>query len=300
MRVIIFGRGGQLGRELFRVFESAGHQVSGFERSQVDVTNAARVEHAVATAAPDLVLNATAYNMVDVAEREPEAAFAGNALAVRSLALACRQADARLVHFSTDYVFDGTLGRPYTEEDATHPLGAYGVSKLAGEFYARAYLDHPLIIRTSGVFGLGGLRTARGNFVETMLRLAASGQPVRVVEDFVASPTYAPELALRTAELVEKNLSGIFHIGGAPDLVVRLRQIDLRGSSIESRVAGDHRAGASHAGAPSQVLRAFEREDGAMRDNPDALNANCSRGLHAAAKTNCRGSLSVDRYPTLK
>ena len=214
MKVMIFGRGGQLGRELFRVFESKGHQVSGFERSQVDVTNAARVEHAVATAGPDLVLNATAYNMVDVAEREPEAAFAGNALAVRSLALACRQADARLVHFSTDYVFDGTLGRPYTEEDATHPLGAYGVSKLAGEFYAHAYLDHPLIIRTSGVFGLGGLRTARGNFVETMLRLASSGQPVRVVEDFVASPTYAPELASRTAQLVEKKLSGIFHIGG--------------------------------------------------------------------------------------
>jgi dTDP-4-dehydrorhamnose reductase len=214
MKVMIFGRGGQLGRELFHVFASKGHEVTGFERSQVDVTNAARVEHAIATAGPDLVLNATAYNMVDVAEREPEAAFAGNALAVRSLAVACRQADARLVHFSTDYVFDGTLGRPYVEEDATHPVGAYGVSKLAGEFYAQAYLDHPLIIRTSGVFGPGGLRTARGNFVETMLRLAASGQPVRVVEDFVASPTYAPELAMRAAELVEKNCSGIFHVGG--------------------------------------------------------------------------------------
>ena len=296
---MIFGRGGQLGRELFRVFESAGHQVSGFERSQVDVTNATRVEHAVATAAPDLVLNATAYNMVDVAEREPEAAFAGNALAVRSLALACRQADARLVHFSTDYVFDGTLGRPYTEEDATHPLGAYGVSKLAGEFYARAYLDNPLIIRTSGVFGLGGLQTARGNFVETMLRLAASGQPVRVVEDFVASPPTRPNSRCEQPNS-SKKLRESFISAAAPHLVVRLRQIDLRGSSIESRVEGDHRAGTSHACAPSQVLRAFEREDGAMRDNPDALDANCSRGLHAAAKTNCRGSLSVDRHPTLK
>jgi dTDP-4-dehydrorhamnose reductase len=214
MKVVIFGRGGQLGSELFRVFASGGHDVTGFERSQVDVTDAARVEHSIATANPDLVLNATAYNMVDVAEREPEAAFAGNALAVRSLALACRQCDARFVHFSTDYVFDGALGRPYVEEDATHPVGAYGVSKLAGEFYAQAYLDNPLIIRTSGVFGLGGLRTARGNFVETMLRLANSGQPIRVVEDFVGSPTYAPELALRTAELVNRNFSGIFHVGG--------------------------------------------------------------------------------------
>jgi dTDP-4-dehydrorhamnose reductase len=93
-------------------------------------------------------------------------------------------------------------------------LGAYGVSKLSGELYAQAYLDTPLIVRTSGVFGPGGLRTARGNFVEVMLRLARSGQPIRVVEDHVASPTYAPLLAARTIDLVELGLTGIFHIGG--------------------------------------------------------------------------------------
>jgi dTDP-4-dehydrorhamnose reductase len=214
MRVIVFGKAGQLGRELVRVFTERGDSVTAFGRDDVDVTDTGRVEHAIGTAGPDVVLNATAYNMVDVAEKEPEAAFAGNALAVRSLAIACRQSDAKLVHFSTDYVFDGTLGRPYVEEDATHPLGAYAVSKLAGELYAQAYLDNPLIIRTSGVFGLGGVHTARGNFIEVMLRLANTGQPVRVVEDFVASPTYAPELALRTAELVTRNAAGIFHAGG--------------------------------------------------------------------------------------
>jgi dTDP-4-dehydrorhamnose reductase len=213
MKVIVFGRSGQLGRELVRVFTDRGHEVTAFQRAEVDVTNAARVEHAIATANPDIVLNATAYNMVDVAEKEPDSALAGNALAVRNMALACRQADARFVHFSTDYVFDGSLGRPYVEEDPTHPLGAYAVSKLAGELYAQAYLD-PLIIRTSGVFGPGGLHTARGNFVEVMLRLANSGQPIRVVEDFVASPTYAPELALRTAEMVDLKLRGVFHVGG--------------------------------------------------------------------------------------
>ena len=145
MKVVVFGRAGQLGRELVRVFTTRGHSVTAFKRDDVDVTNAARVEHVIATAGADLVLNATAYNMVDVAEEEPDAAFAGNALAVRNLALACRQSDARLVHFSTDYVFDGTLGRPYVEEDATHPLGAYAVSKLAGELYAQAYLDKPLV-----------------------------------------------------------------------------------------------------------------------------------------------------------
>jgi dTDP-4-dehydrorhamnose reductase len=133
---------------------------------------------------------------------------------VRNLALACRQLDARFVHFSTDYVFDGAAGRPYRESDPTHPLGAYGVSKLAGELYAQAYLDAPLIVRTSGVFGPGGLRTARGNFVEVMLRLARNAQPIRVVEDHVASPTYAPLLAARTIDLVERAQTGIFHIGG--------------------------------------------------------------------------------------
>ena len=127
-----------------------------------------------------------------MAEKEPQAAFLVNALAVRNLALACRQVDARLVHFSTDYVFDGCARHPYAEDDPTHPLGAYAVSKLAGELYAQAYLDRALVVRTSGVFGPGGLATARGNFVELMLRLAASGQPIRVVEDHVASPTFAP------------------------------------------------------------------------------------------------------------
>jgi dTDP-4-dehydrorhamnose reductase len=214
MKVVVFGKAGQLGRELVRVFTDRGHDVVAFGRADVDVTNAARVEHIIATAAADLVLNATAYNMVDVAEKEPEAAFAANALAVRNMALACRQCDARFVHFSTDYVFDGTLGRAYVEEDRTHPLGAYAVSKLAGELYAQAYLENPLIIRTSGVFGPGGLHTARGNFVETMLRLAGIGQPIRVVEDYVASPTYSPELALRTADLIERRLTGVFHVGG--------------------------------------------------------------------------------------
>jgi len=133
---------------------------------------------------------------------------------VRNLAVACRNSDAQLVHFSTDYVFDGQAGRAYREEDPTRPLGAYAVSKLAGELYARAYLDTPLIIRTSGVFGPGGLETARGNFVELMLRLATQNNPIRVVEDHVASPTYAPALAERTADLVERGAHGTFHIGG--------------------------------------------------------------------------------------
>ncbi len=213
-KVAVFGGAGQLGTELRAEFSARGFHVESFGRSNADITNAANVEQALAKFDPEIVLNAAAYNQVDVAEQEPLTAFQVNGLAVRNLAVACRQNDAQLVHFSTDYVFDGLAGRAYREDDEPHPLGAYAVSKLAGELYARAYLDRPLIIRTSGVFGPAGLETARGNFVEMMLRLAAKDQPIRVVEDHVASPTFAPALAARAADLVDRGADGIYHLGG--------------------------------------------------------------------------------------
>src|SRR5437870_5124080 len=210
-RAIVFGSSGQLGVELVRELHARGYAVHRFERKAIDITDREQVEKCVADLDPGVVFNAAAYNQVDVAEREPQAAFLANALGVRNLAMACRQVDARLVHFSTDYVFDGAARRPYTEEDQTHPLGAYAVSKLAGELYAQAYLDNPLIIRTSGVFGPGGLKTARGNFIELMLRLASAPnpQPIKVVEDHVASPTYAPLLAAAAIDLEERKCTGI-------------------------------------------------------------------------------------------
>jgi dTDP-4-dehydrorhamnose reductase len=213
-KLLVLGNAGQLGQELVTEFTSRGYYVTGMDRDVVDIANRFQVEEVVSALDPSVVINAAAYNQVDVAEREPQAAFGVNALAVRNIALACRQVDASLVHYSTDYVFDGTAGRAYTEQDTPRPVGAYGVSKLAGEHFAHAYLDNPLIIRTSGVFGPGGLATARGNFVELMLRLAGSPQPIRVVEDHVASPTFAPLLAARTIDLIGREQSGVFHIGG--------------------------------------------------------------------------------------
>jgi dTDP-4-dehydrorhamnose reductase len=213
-KIIVFGSSGQLGVELCAELKRRGCDVRGFERGALDISDGEKVERALAEFDPVAVFNAAAYNQVDIAEREPLAAFQANALGVRNIALACRQNNARLVHFSTDYVFDGCLGRPYLETDTTHPLGAYAVSKLAGELYLQAYLDRPLIVRTSGVFGPGALRTARGNFPELMLRLAREGKPIRVVEDHIASPTYAPALASRAIDLLERDLDGIFHMGG--------------------------------------------------------------------------------------
>jgi len=213
-RAAVFGAAGQLGVELVRELKHRGYETTSWDRAQVDITDRAAVENALASFDAQVVLNAAAYNQVDVAEKEPQAAYLVNALAVRNLALACRQIDAQLVHFSTDYVFDGEAGRSYVEEDPTHPLGAYAVSKLSGELYAQAYLERVLIVRTSGVFGPAGIRTARGNFVELMLRLAQSPNPIRVVEDHVASPTFAPALASRTIDLMATGKTGVFHIGG--------------------------------------------------------------------------------------
>src|SRR5581483_7152559 len=140
-RAAVFGAAGQLGVELVRALRERGFHVHGFERVTADISDAARVEAVICETEPSVVINAAAYNQVDIAETEPQAAFVANALAVRNLAMACRQNDARLVHFSTDYVFDGTAGRPYTEDDRPHPLGAYAVSKYAGELYAQAYLE---------------------------------------------------------------------------------------------------------------------------------------------------------------
>jgi dTDP-4-dehydrorhamnose reductase len=213
-KAVVVGGSGQLGVELVKAFRTRGWEVAGIPRAALDISDRDAVERRMAEIEPAVIVNAAAYNQVDVAEKEPHAAFAANAMGVRNLALASRQIDARMVHFSTDYVFDGTAHRPYTEEDMPRPLGAYAISKLAGEMCAQAYVEAPLIIRTSGVFGPQGLRTARGNFIELMLRLASTQPIIRVVEDHVASPTFAPALASRTVDLVERNCFGVFHAGG--------------------------------------------------------------------------------------
>ena len=242
-RAVVFGAAGQLGVELMRELQARGYATIGFDRGDADITDGAAVESAVAGHEADVVFNCAAYNQVDVAEREPSAAFQVIALAVRHLALACRQADARLVQFSTDYVFDGFAHHPYAEDDHPHPLSAYAVSKLAGELYARAYLDNALIVRTSGVYGPGGRKTARGNFVELMMRLAASQQPIRVVQDHVASPTFAPLLAARAADLVERGQTGVFHIGGgAPISWFQFARLIFQAAGVDPLVlATNHR-----------------------------------------------------------
>lgn len=213
-KALVFGSQGQLGIEIVRQLRRNGWTAVSFGRAAADVRQADVVSGFIESEAPELVVNCAAYNTVDRAEAEPAAAYFANALAVRNLATACRKAGARLVHFSTDYVFDGAKGSPYTEEDRPHPINAYGVSKLSGEHYAFAYLSDALVIRTCGVFGPEGIHTAHGNFVETMWRNAHAGRQLRVVMDTIASPTYAPALAAKAVAMASDGRSGLYHIGG--------------------------------------------------------------------------------------
>lgn len=211
---LVFGSTGQLGFEITRRLAQQGWRTVALSRQAVDIRQPEPVNSFIESERPVLVFNCAAYNQVDRAEAEPSEALLVNALATRNLALSCARVGARLVHFSTDYVFDGGAGRAYTEEDLPHPINAYGVSKLAGEFYVRAYLSEVLVIRTCGVFGPEGIHTAQGNFVETMLRHAHAGRPLRVVTDTIASPTFAPALAEKAVALATAGASGIYHAGG--------------------------------------------------------------------------------------
>lgn len=211
MNILLLGAGGQVGSELRGTLAPLG-TIQGCTRADVDLRDAARLAAFLEDARADIVVNAAAYTAVDRAEGEPDIARAVNAEAVARLAAHCRAREIPLVHFSTDYVFDGTLGRPYREEDAPHPLSVYGRTKLEGEDAIRQSGCAHLILRTSWVYGVHG-----GNFLKTMLRLAAEREELRVVSDQSGVPTSARWLAGVTAAAVGAGLAdapaggGTFH-----------------------------------------------------------------------------------------
>jgi dTDP-4-dehydrorhamnose reductase len=163
---------------------------------------------------PDVVFNCAAYNFVDRAESEPDAAFAVNAWGVRTLAFICRDLDCVLVHFSTNYVFglDDKRRTPYVETDNPGPISVYGMSKLAAEYFVRSTCPKHFVIRTAGLFGVGAGRGKGTNFVELMLRLAREGKPIRVVADQACTPTSTVDLAQTTIALVQTAQYGLYHL----------------------------------------------------------------------------------------
>jgi len=208
VRVLVTGAKGQLGVELLDVL-GRDHDVVGLDLPELDITSA-EATRVIADTRPAWVVHAAAWTDVDGCERDPERALLVNGEGTRRVAEACRAVGAGLVYLSTDYVFDGRKGAPYLEADPVSPLSAYARSKVAGEDAVRANAPRWAITRTAWLFGVSGK-----NFVKTIVEKAAAGGPLRVVDDQVGSPTYARDLAEAIAELVSRELSGIYHLTNA-------------------------------------------------------------------------------------
>ena len=209
MKVLLTGANGQLGTAFQGLLP--GNSLVPLTRSDLDIANRTAVADAVAEHKPDCIINCAAYNQVDRAEKEAEAAFQTNALGALHLAQAANHADTVLVHFSTDYVFDGKKQSPCRESDPPQPLGIYGLSKLTGEWLVRSTARKHFVIRTCGLYGHSRSVKA-GNFAERMLEAAAAGKPLRVVSDQIVTPTSAHELAEKVLPLLETDAFGLYHM----------------------------------------------------------------------------------------
>ena len=214
MKYAVLGAAGQLGRDLCP--RLAG-EVVPLTRERADLTRRETFRPLLADLRPDAVVNCAAYNFVDRAEQEPEAAFAVNAWGVRELAAACRDLGCVLVHFSTDYVFGLEESRrtPYAETDTPGPVSVYGLSKLAGEYLVRSLCPRHFVIRTCGLYGVWGSGGKGGNFVETMLRVGGQGKPLRVVADQLCTPSYTVDVAAAAAALIPTGRFGLYHLTNA-------------------------------------------------------------------------------------
>jgi dTDP-4-dehydrorhamnose reductase len=209
LKILLTGATGQVGWELRKTLAPLG-EVKGLDRFGLDLADTPPLIATVRALQPEVIVNAAAYTAVDKAETERDLAFAVNATAPRVLAEEAKRIGALLVHYSTDYVFDGGKADPYVEEDATRPINAYGASKLAGEQAIQASGCRHLILRTSWVYGPRGK-----NFYLTMLRLAKERSELKVVDDQRGVPTSSLEIARATATLLDKGAQGLYHMTAA-------------------------------------------------------------------------------------
>ena len=212
MKVAVIGANGQLGTDTARAFEESGDEVVALAHSDIEIADRDSVFAALRGLRPRIVVNTAAMHHVDNCEREPEKAFAVNAVGARNLAFAARGIGALLIHVSTDYVFDGAKTSPYLETDCPRPLNVYGNSKLAGEHFVECVAERYFVVRTSGLYGKAPCRAKGGrNFVELMLKLGRERGEVRVVDDERVSPTNTRELARQIVALSRSDAYGLYH-----------------------------------------------------------------------------------------
>ena len=206
MKLLITGSKGMLGRALMRKASERNHSVTGVDIDELDITDREETLRFITSTAPEVLVNAAAYADVDGSESDRQGAFSVNADGVRNLAQGCKQSGTRLLHVSTDYVFDGTAGVPYRENAPTNPVSVYGQSKRAGEQALAGVFDDYLIVRTSWLYGPGGR-----NFVKSICSFAMERDELRIVEDQLGSPTYTVDLSEALLLLAGKGTTGIVH-----------------------------------------------------------------------------------------
>jgi dTDP-4-dehydrorhamnose reductase len=259
MRLLVTGAGGMLGRAVCSAAARLGHDVVGLSRTELDVTDGEHVRRVVAAAEPRAVVNCAAWTDVDGAERAEGAATAVNGVGAGNVARAATEVGARVVHLSTDYVFDGAKETPWVESDPVGPIGAYGRSKLAGELEVAAAAPEHAVVRTAWLFGAGGR-----NFVDTMLALGGERDEVSVVTDQIGSPTWTVHLAEAVVELAERRGDvGVFHAAGTGacswyELAVEV--FDRAGMSCRVRPTTSERF-ARPAPRPAYSVLASERDE---------------------------------------
>jgi dTDP-4-dehydrorhamnose reductase len=247
MKILLIGSNGQLGTDLHAHLQGAGHSVIAATRETLDICNSEQVNTNIRDAAPELVINTAAFHNVELCETEALQAFGVNAIAIRNLALACANAKSDLMHFSTDFVFGGDARQPYKETDLPGPVNVYGASKLAGEHLLALTMDRHYIVRTCGLYGTAGSRSRYGNFVEKILKRAVAGEPIRVVDDQVLTPTSTVDLAQAVLQLIQYKSYGLYHItneGECSWYQFACRAIELRGIQADIQPVSSEELGA--------------------------------------------------------
>lgn len=206
MKILLLGHKGMLGSDLFLQLGKK-HEITGLDKDEIDIASLSECRKAVDENAPEIVINAAAYTDVDGCEKAKEECFNINAEAVKNIAESCRKKNIRIIHFSTDYVFDGNSSEPYKEDHGCNPINLYGAAKLAGERYLQSLSNNYLLIRTEWLYGKNGK-----NFVRTILEKAGTTNKLEIVDDQIGSPTYTRDLAAAVDLLMGRNIAGIFHI----------------------------------------------------------------------------------------